>query len=296
MVVMLGGVALTIDVGSWYREHRQAQTTADAAALAAAQLLPDTASARATAQDYASKNGGGIDAVNGITFDAADDTVTIHITRTAPGFFSKLFSIDSADVHAHATARVAVPIAALGAAPITVNKLHPMLSGVSPTGVKCPCLGPNYVTTLPLGKTGAPGAFALVNLDDTINGTVGASTVGQWIQNGFDGYLKLTDDGGSYLSDPGAKWNDGPIQSALQARYGSDLLFPVYDTLTGTGSNAEYHVIGWVAFHLLSDVNGGGTSGSITGYFTQVIWDGIQSSSGTSTPPDFGVRSIALIN
>ena len=298
MLCLLGGVALTLDVGSWYREHRQAQTTADAAALAAAQFLPNTVTAKSTAQTYADKNGGSLDAVNGVAFTKGqldNDTVTIHVTRTAPGFFSKLFSIDSATVHAHAAARSGVPVAARWAAPIAVNRLHPMLSG---TG--CPCFGPSNQTTLPLGKTGAPGAFALVNLDDSISGAVGASTLGQWISKGFDGYLKLTDDGGDYLSDPGAKWNDGPIQDALQLRYASDLLFPVYDTLAGTGSNAEYHVIGWVAFHLLTDasggsVSGGGVSGSITGYFTQVIWDGIQSTGG-STDPDFGVHSIELVN
>ena len=288
MVCLLGGVALTLDVGSWYREHRQAQTTADAAALAAAQLLPNTTTAKSTAQDYADKNGGGIDA-NGVTFSSSlepDDTVAVHVTRTAPGFFSKIFSIDSATVHAHAAARTGVPIDVRWASPIAVNKLHPMLAGPG-----CPCFGPTNETTLPLGKVGAPGAFALVNLDNSINGAVGASTVGQWIQQGFNAYLPL----GDYLSDPGAKWNDGPIQDALTARYSTDLLFPVYDTLTGSGSNAEYHVVGWVGFHLESSVNGGGDSGSITGYFTQVIWDGIQSASGSSGN-DYGVHSIELVN
>jgi hypothetical protein len=213
------------------------------------------------------------------------------VTRTAPGFFSKLFSIDSAQVHAKAAARAALPLDVKWAAPIVVNKLHPKLSGPG-----CPCFGVANETTLPLGKTGAPGAFALVNLDDSINGAVGASTVGDWIQHGFSAYLPL----GDYFSDPGAKWNDGPIQDALDLRKNTELLFPVYDTLTGSGSNAEYHVIGWVGFHLESDasggsVSGGGVSGSITGYFTQVIWDGIQSSS--SVPgSDFGVRTIALVN
>jgi putative Flp pilus-assembly TadE/G-like protein len=294
MLCLLGGVALTLDVGSWYREHRQAQTTADAAALAAAQFLPNQDTAKSTAQDYATKNGGGIDAVNGITFSGSllpNDTVTIHITRTAPGFFSKLFSIDSASVHAHAAARAGVPFDARWVAPISVNKLHPKLAGAG-----CPCFGPSNQTTLPLGKTGAPGAFALVNLDDSVNGTIGASTLGEWISKGFNAYLPL----GDYLSDPGAKWNDGPIQDALSLRFDTDLLFPVYDTLTGSGSNAEYHVIGWVGFHLLTDdaggsVSGGGVSGSITGYFTQVIWDGIQSTGGSSGP-DYGVRSIELVN
>jgi putative Flp pilus-assembly TadE/G-like protein len=287
ITVMLGAVALTVDVGAWFREHRQAQTTADAAALAAAESLPyDTVAAKSAAQSYAGKNGGGVTAGD-ISFQSeigVDDTVTVNVKRTVPGFFSRIFSIDSVNVHASAAARAAVPIDAKWVAPIAVNKLHPLLSGPG-----CPCF--NQTTTLPLGKTGAPGAFALVNLDTSVNGNIGASTLGDWILHGFNAYLPL----GDYFSDPGAKWNDGPIQSALQARYNTDLLFPVYDTLTGQGQNAEYHVIGWVAFHLLSDVNGGGSSGSITGYFTRMIWDGIQSESGTGGP-DFGVHSIALVN
>ena len=297
MVVLMGGVALTLDVGSWFREHRQAQTTADAAALSAAQMLPaaDTTTAKSTAQTIADKNGGGIDVVNGISFSSASgvtyDTVTVRVTRTAPGFFSKLFSVDSAQVHAKAAARSSIPIDVRWAAPIVVNKLHPKLAGPG-----CPCFGAANETTLPLGKTGAPGAFALVNLDDSVNGAVGASTVGSWIQRGFNAYLPL----GDYVSDPGAKWNDKPIQDALTLRFKTELLFPVYDTLTGSGSNAEYHIIGWVGFHLESDdsggaVAGGGVSGSITGWFTQVIWDGIASS--TSTPgSDFGVRTVTLVN
>jgi hypothetical protein len=291
--VILGGTALTVDVGSWYREHRQAQTTADAAALAAARKLPavDTTPAKFSAQTYAGTNGGGIDALGGITFKtdrATNDTVTVKVTRTAPGFFAKLFSIDSAEVHAKASARSAQPLEARWVAPISVNKLHPMLAGSG-----CPCFGPTNQTTLPLGKTGAPGAFALVNLDlSDQNGTIGASTLGDWILHGFNAYLEP----GDYFSDPGAKWNDKPIQDAITQRYGTDLLFPVYDTLDGTGSNAEYHVIGWVGFHILSDVVGGGTSGSITGYFTELIWDGIQSTSAMPPGTDFGVRSIALVN
>jgi hypothetical protein len=291
MVVLLGGTALTLDVGSWYREHRQAQTTADAAALAGAQSLPgNTLGATTVAQTYAGKNGGGILATGGITFrsSAGDfgptDTVIVKVQRTAPGFFSKLFGIDSVQVHAEAAARSAVPIDVRGAAPIAVNKLHPLLAGAN-----CPCF--NQDTTIPLGKTGAPGAFALVNLDNSSNGAIGASTLGGWITQGFNAYLPL----GDYLSDPGAKWNDGPIQDALQLRTNTDLLFPVYDTLTGNGSNAEYHVIGWVAFHIESET-ATGTTGSITGYFTKVIWDGIESSTGSAGSPDYGVHSIALVN
>ena len=42
------------------------------------------------------------------------------------------------------------------------------------------------------------------------------------------------------------------------------VLFPVYDKIVGTGSNAQYHVIGWVGFHLTA-FDARGCSGSITG-------------------------------
>lgn len=293
MAALLGCVALTLDVGSWYREHRQAQSTADAAALAGAQALPgDPAQAFNLASDYGTKNDGGVLA-DGISFSSQfvpNDTVTVKVRRTAPGFFSKLFSVDSVQVGATASARAEVPDSALWAAPITVNKLHPMLTGVG-CGKSTPCFGSTNPTTIPLGKTGAPGAFALLNLDQNdTTGTVGKKKLAEWILKGFDEYLNI----GEYFSDPGAAWNDNGIQSALHQRFGTELLFPVYDKLVGTGSNAEYHIIGWVGFHVTA-VDASGTSGAISGWFTKVIWTGIQSNKNPNTP-DFGVRSIALIN
>ena len=92
---------------------------------------------------------------------------------------------------------------------------------------------------------GAPGAFGMLDLVGG-NGTVGASVEAQWILTGFNQYLPL----GLYDSDPGAKFNSSQIQGALDARIGTVLLFPVFDTLTGNGSNAQYNIIGWVGFHL----------------------------------------------
>jgi Flp pilus assembly protein TadG len=287
LTVILGAAALTLDVGVWYREHRQAQATADAAALAGAQALPaDPTQAMALAQQYAVLNDGAVAAGDiALRSDyAANDTVVVKVSRTAPGFFSKLFSIDSTTVHGSAAARAGVPLQARWAAPIVVNKLHPMLSGPG-----CPCF--KVPTTLPLGKTGAPGAFGLVNLDRSANGAVGTPVFADWIEHGYNDYLPL----GGYHSEPGARFNSSLVRAALAARIGSELLFPVYDTLSGGGSNATYNIIGWVAFHLDAFDDGHGNSQTLSGYFTRVIWDGIQGSTNGSLP-DFGVHSISLIN
>jgi hypothetical protein len=294
LVVLMGCAALTLDVGSWFREQRQAQATADAAALAGAQALPTNPTAGVNlAQQYADANGGGVAGAD-ITLRTdfePNDTVTVNVKRTAPSFFASVLSFGNVTVRAKASARAGTPSQVWGAAPIVVNKLHPMLSGPG-----CPCF--HNETTLPLGKDGAPGAFGMVDLAND-GGNAGNSTLADWISNGFDGYLPL----GSYDSDPGAKFN-GASLSAIDSRIGSELLFPVYDTLGGTGSTAQYNVIGWVAFHLdcvglpVGDtdcVDDHGNSQSLTGYFTRVIWKGLQSQTNQHLP-DFGVYSVALVN
>jgi Flp pilus assembly protein TadG len=294
LTVLMGAVALTLDVGVWYREQRQAQATADAAVLAGAQDLPtNVGAALASTQQFADANGGGVDP-QGISFRSdfeTNDTVSVSVTRTAPGIFASLFSITSVNVRAHASARAGVPEQVAGAAPIVVNKLHPLLSGAG-----CPCF--KVETTIPLGKQGAPGAFGMVDLDGGSND--GSSSLADWIANGFDDYLAL----GLYDSDPGAKFNADGIKEALDARVGTELLFPVFDTLDGNGSNAQYDVIGWVAFHLdcvglqadtTDCVNQHGNNQSLTGYFTRVIWNGLQAKTNKHLP-DFGVYSVSLVN
>ena len=66
------------------------------------------------------------------------------------------------------------------------------------------------------------------------------------------------------------------MQNALDVRHNTELLFPVYDTIKGTGANAQYHVIAWVGFHMTGHEEHGST-GSITGWFTEVVWTGIAS-------------------
>jgi hypothetical protein len=286
LTVLLGMAAAVLDVGSWYREHRSAQATADAAALAGAQSLPtDTGTAQSLALSYADKNGGGL-APSDITLSSTrgpNDTISVKIHRTAPGIFSKIFGISTVAINTKATARTFVPGMTKYLAPIVVRNTHPMLNDCGG-----PCFGAGYQTTLPLDKTGAPGAFALINLNDDDTGTIGASELSDWIDNGYNDYLPLR----QYYSDPGAKWNNSQIQGSLNNRIGTELLFPVFDVIQGTGSNAEYRVIAWVGFHLTDKTATSGTTGSISGYFTRIIWQGLEASSGT--PIDLGVRTVIL--
>jgi hypothetical protein len=286
LTVLIGMAALVLDLGSWYRADRSTQSTADAAALAGAQALPDDpAQAQTLASSYASKNGGGLDGVSFSNSYGPNDTIKVQIKKPASGVFTKLFGVDSVNVGSKASARTALVSQAKYVAPIVVRNTHPKLF---PTG--CPCFGTGNLTTLTLGKNGAPGAFDLLNLDGTSGGT-NPHILADWMLKGYDGYLSL----GQYYSDPGAKFDSVAMQDALQQRIGTVLLFPVYDNLVGSGSNAQYHVIGWVGFHLLS-FTARGSSGTLTGYFTEVIWSGLQATSGGSQPPNFGARSVQLVD
>lgn len=286
LVSMLGLAALVLDVGSWFRSKRQLQSTADAAALAGAQALPNRpGDASWLAQQYAKKNASNLSSAEyAIGSDLVpNDQIRVHVTRNAPGVFAKLFGMESVQIGATAIAQAKMMAKARYVAPIAVKDTQPMLAGPG-----CPCFGPGYETTLPL-RTGAPGGFALVDLSRSGNGTTSNEAIADWIVHGYPDYLPV----GVYLSDPGAKFNNSAIQNALNSRIGSELLFPVYDTYEGGGANAGYHVIGWAAFHLVSTALSG--TGMLIGYFTEVTWDGIGTTTPTGGGPNFGAHTVQLV-
>jgi len=285
LATLLGLSALVLDVGSWFRGSRASQATADAAALAGAQALPTSpATAKTLALQYANSNGGGLTPGNVVVTSGlmADDTISVAVRRTSPGFFSKLLGISSASLGAHARARAAGLSQAQYVAPIAVDQKEPLISGPG-----CPCF--NQSTSLPLGKVGVPGGFHLLNLDQSKGGT-SPKILADWMLEGFDQALPL----GGYFSDPGVKWNSSQVQNALTQRIGSDLLFPVFDTIQGNGANAQYHVVAWIGF-FLTGVDARGSSGDISGYFDSVIWEGLPASTAGGGGPNYGAYAVQLI-
>jgi putative Flp pilus-assembly TadE/G-like protein len=291
LVVIMGMAALVLDVGNWFHTKRRLQGTADAAALAGAQELPDDPSAAQTmAMNYANQNGGDVAGANIVVTSTVlpNDTISVRARKTDPGFFSGVLGIASADIDARAKVRVGPPAQAKYVAPMVVYCGHDLIQNCD--GNHVPTF--NVQTTLDFDKMGAPGAFGMLNLDGG-NGAVGAKEEADWILKGFDKYLGL----GLYRSDPGAKFESSNVGDALDARIGTVLLFPVFKTLNGNGQNAEYDIIGWIGFHLDS-WNVHGHTAQLKGYFTEYIAQGILASSGggASGPSStWGVKSIQLI-
>ena len=291
LVVIMGMAALVLDVGSWYHTKRRLQGTADAAALAGAQLLPtDSSGAQSQALTYANKNGGDVASANisVSTTVVTNDTISVRARKTDPGIFSGILGVASADIDARAKARVGPPAKARYVAPMVVDCDHPLIHNCD--GNSTPDFFSN--TTMDYDPMGAPGAYGMLNLEGG-NGTPGSSDEAEWILHGFDKYLGL----GNYRSDPGAKFSSNNIQDALEARKGTVLLFPVFRTLDQQGQNAVYEIIGWIGFHLNAfEVHG--NNATLHGYFTEFIAQGILASTGggeSGPSSSFGVKSIQLI-
>jgi Flp pilus assembly protein TadG len=290
LVSLLGAAALALDVGSWFRQKRQDQIVVDAAALAGAQALPDDPSKAITlALDYASKNGvtlpaGHVSISSGVM---ANDTISVAYNAPAPTFFAHVFGLNSVNVGADAAARSDVPGAARWVAPIVVPTTNPQLQCNPP-----PCSGTTQINLLDLhhpGNGNAAGSFALLDLIQNDTGNVGAGTLAGWMANGDSNAMPL----GTYDAAPSTNFNSSGFQAALQARVGSEVLFPVYQPpIQNGGSNAAFNIVGWVGFHMDSE-SANGNSGTLVGHFTRYIAQGLQAQ--TFPGNDFGVRVIQLI-
>ncbi len=118
MVALLALAAFAIDVGYAYYAHRSLQASADAAALAGAQKLPDAGEAKATAQEYGTSAGGKNQLSN---IGVISETITTKCLTSLPGcdpanavvaeesaqvptFFARVLGVRSFNIKAKATA------------------------------------------------------------------------------------------------------------------------------------------------------------------------------------------------
>lgn len=292
VTVLIAIAGAVIDVGSWYQNHREMQATADASALAGAQELPLSAgNAIAQALEYSRRNQGGVtgDDIEITSTLTPNDTIKVTARTQAPGVFTKLMGLDSVNVRATAKARVGGLDSAKWAAPIGVDYLHDDLHCSPGPPLSC---NPefNKATEITFDKSG-PGAFRLLNIDSSHGGT-GPQDIAEWIRRGLEGYMPVKE---WYYSDPGIKPNSSHVKEALEDRIGvgKEILIPIYSETRAQGAGFEYYVVGWVGWMTTSFRIRGTQDVSIFGSFTQIIWEGIQSESGTDDGT--GVRAVSLV-
>ncbi len=130
MPVVVGAMALALDCGVMYLQRRQAQTAADAAALAGAYALYN-GSNFSVAQSAAIDIG----AQNGFTIPEGDVTqpkstqVAVQVTATPPRFFSSLWGNGNLTISASATAATDVNAGSRPYSNYAILVLDPTSSG-----------------------------------------------------------------------------------------------------------------------------------------------------------------------
>ena len=293
---LLAFVALAFDFGSWYRADRNIQAAADAASLAAAQDLPDTATASTTAVSYANANVSGLNSWAPTFPDS--NTIDVHLSRSVSGTFSKLVGVNSITVGAHARAQVGVPGSLKNVAPFVVNRTVACNSAT--------CFGSGNTLDLNFDNGGLDSVTraGIVDLSGhspspnsclaTVNS---ATTLKTWIKSGYPDALPINE-WYPQLNDNGAK---NGVKNELEdlARTGQILLFPVFDDAQPVcGGGGGFHVIGWSAFVIQTVVswkgnfNAGTNNHTLRGYFVTFIAHDVESVPGI---PGFGVKVIKLV-
>jgi hypothetical protein len=312
--VLLGMAALTVDVGMMYTERAELQNGADAGSIAVAKTCVGGSSCTpGTAASYANQNSK--DGVSAVTAVCGRDTtksslpscpapsgqgdcptapsagmnyVDVHTaTKTAGGstLLPPVFSRTLAGNDGYPGKTVHACARAMWGPAIQSSKSLAMALSVcawtQATGGTPPTFGVDvriFVRDAPSAPTcaglSAPGEFGWLN------------DIG-----GCSASIDLTQSGYVAGTDPGKNLSKA-CQDALTSYVANKtpIFLPIFDTTTGTGSGATYHLVGLAAFILtgyanlnpLKDAipapftkascpNGGTTPSCIYGHFTQAL-------------------------
>ena len=104
LAVLMGFVALSVDVGAATTTKAKLQSAADAAALAGAQELPESPSQAITyAQTYAAANGINLSDMS-ISIENDDHDIVVSVNHTMPTYFARVLGKDSVDIAVDSTA------------------------------------------------------------------------------------------------------------------------------------------------------------------------------------------------
>lgn len=250
MVVLLGFAAIAVDVGMLYSEKAQLQNGADAAALVVAQKCARNAADPdcATTSDLAASivNGNAVDGrsnVRSLALDLPNRTVNVTASAQEQGeepnkvslFFANALGITSAEVNASASVQWGSPVKGPTPFPITVSicqvrdkagvmqllQLHGKLKNE----------GCNY------GPSGAPvaGGFGGLNQETGCGAIID---------------IAASESGGDTGNNPPPNCEDTLNSWATDMNAGRDviLLLPIFDSVSGTGSGAIYHLKTFAAF------------------------------------------------
>ena len=243
LVVLVGFGALAVDVGALWWDKKQLQNGADAAALALAQSCAQgacEADETGMARQYATDNKLDHLVEEVVVSHPSTSSVRVEVANTRQHWLAPVIGIDSSTIPASATAAwggigaatvLPLTIKMCNGNPVVGQQLHIVVRehGAQSTSDE-PCDDEkNY--------EGAPGHYA----------------PGNW------GWL--TPDGDCLVETEADGWTRGHNNPNLPTGYGCEeklktlheqdhVLLPIFDDTRGTGSGAEFRLIGYVSLRV----------------------------------------------
>ncbi len=282
-VVIVGMAALVVDIGAIHDEKRQLQNGADSAALDLAQYMGTNCPAGAPAcplatliaraQELADKNSRDGAAVVTVTPDYPNKTVTVGTSTKAAGGGAILpyqFGRSASGVKGDTfSAKAAASWAGLKKASVvrlTISRCE-FLAATAPDATvfekQMNILFHKNSGDCPGGPSGAnlPGGFGW--LDDKTDGDPNDCVITP---------VATTD----WKSDTG---NANPNSCDMKKFLNQDVLMALFDAVSGSGNNGNYHVYGFAQFHITGFTfpSGGsegppcGSNACLSGYFVRFV-------------------------
>jgi hypothetical protein len=295
VVVVIASAAFAVDAGSLWSSHRRLRTSTDAAALAAAQSYAEGVDGCAgIAETYATANDPGATVTDCHDHPNGDaGYVTVAAERTVDLQFAGIFGLDTSDVTSTTHAMYGFPTAA---------------AGMRPMGL-CADASPELVAwlNLPTGPTGdsgpirigytkdhpdacgddAPGNWGMLDFNGGENSNAETKT---WVSNGYPETVPL-----SPPSIPGDTGAFSPsIDGELAGLLGEQFALPIFDNVTGSGSNATFDLVAFVWVKLVDYQ----VSGSEADRWLELEFQAHEVIQGTCCGPtgglDTGVRAVRI--
>ncbi|MFY9115138.1 MAG: Tad domain-containing protein [Dethiobacteria bacterium] len=287
LIVILGISALVIDVGTFYITNIRLSNGVDAAALAGAQdLVVGATEARATAMEYAEKNGMDSDSID-IYISPDHTSITVKARKEAPVFFGKiLIDEESLLLRKNATAIVGNIGAMRGVVPLGL--INQELVHGQKYIIKNSSSG-DYDIGLGAGNF---GALALGEGS-------GASDFERNVAEGYSGLISvgdILDTEPGNMSNPSKRGIEKRLAKARSTSFTDVpkgcprvIIIPMLEPYDNKDGRRTVQVVGFAAFWL-DEVTGQGNKSYINGYFLERVEGGEISPDAN----DYGIKAVKL--
>ena len=287
VTVLFGSAAIVIDAGDIWQERRQLVTATDAAALAAAQdEAMGVSGCSVSAGPYLEANSDGSTLTScSATPQSVSGEVHVEAEIVVEHALAKVLGRDETLVEAASTAKYGLPGGIFGLRPFALCSQSLGFEAWQASGHST-----SQVFRIIYDKdqpdhcgAPAPGNWGLIDFNGGANSN---NETTEWVEHGYPGLVTAP---GWYPGDTGAFSNTLPISFIV----GEVIELPIFDDVSlGAGSNAEFHLLGFVSVKIVAfKSNGSQASRYLDIQFQTAVASGMCCDNGST---DTGLRVVTL--